>query len=112
MAQIKITKQISKNIKKYRTAHGFTQAKLAELIDMDKVSISCIETGEYNLSLKSLERFAEIFSVPIIDLLRENSSDIQSQAEHIADMLYDLAPEEREAIVRIVRDIVSISKRK
>ncbi len=105
-----ITKQISKNIKKYRKEHGYTQAHLAELIDMEIVSISRIETGDYNISLKSLENFAKIFNVSILDLLREDAEGVDDQAKHLADILIPLSKEERTSIINIVKEIVSVRK--
>lgn len=112
MTDIEVTKKISANIKKFRIERGLTQAQLAELIEMEQVSISRIESGHYNISLKSLERFAKILKVQVIDLIRKDSTEIQSQANLIADILHGLSEEERETIIRIVRDVAHVCKSK
>ena len=65
------------NIKKYRTIRGFSQAKLAEIIDISPNFISEIETGKRWLSSDTLVNLAEALNVEVFEFLapRQIQSD-------------------------------------
>ncbi|HJC46444.1 MAG TPA: helix-turn-helix domain-containing protein [Candidatus Lachnoclostridium pullistercoris] len=62
-------KVIGINIKKYRKAAGFTQEKLAELLDVSTVHMSHIECGHVSMSLEVLLRLCDCLSVTPNELL-------------------------------------------
>ena len=57
--------KISKNIKKLRSEHGFTQDKLAEELHVTRQAISSWETGRTQPDSQMLISLSEVFSVPI-----------------------------------------------
>lgn len=57
--------KISKNIKKLRSDHGFTQDKLAEELHVTRQAISSWETGRTQPDSQMLISLSEVFSVPI-----------------------------------------------
>ncbi len=57
--------KISKNIKKLRSEHGFTQDRLAEELHVTRQAISSWETGRTQPDSQMLISLSEIFSVPI-----------------------------------------------
>lgn len=57
--------KISKNIKKLRSEHGFTQDRLAEELHVTRQAISSWETGRTQPDSQMLINLSEIFSVPI-----------------------------------------------
>lgn len=60
-----LKKLLGKNVKKYRKLNGFTQEKLAEVIGVEVISISSIETGRYFPSPDNLVKIAETLNIPI-----------------------------------------------
>ncbi len=57
--------KISKNIKKLRSEHGYTQDKLAEELHVTRQAISSWETGRTQPDSQMLISLSEVFSVPI-----------------------------------------------
>ena len=49
-----ILNNISIAVVDYRVKHGFSQKQLAEMLDVSQAMVSKYESGDYNISLKSL----------------------------------------------------------
>ncbi len=105
-----LSAQIGKNILNQRKYLGLTQAQLAELVGLENETISRIESGKYNVSISSLERFTQALQIDISDIVRANSENIPSQAESIAVLLQDLDEEEKERVLKIVHEACNLCK--
>ena len=68
---------LGENLKKYRTFKGFSQAKLAEILDISPNFISDIETGKRWLSSDTLVNLAEALNVEVHEFLRPQK-DLES----------------------------------
>ena len=55
-------------IKEYREKSGMKQAELAELVNVRRETIVCLENGRYNPSLKLAMDIAKKFNVQVEDL--------------------------------------------
>ena len=62
---------VSKNLAKYRTASGLTQAELAEKLNYSDKSVSKWERGESLPDLNILIKLANIYNIKLDDFLRE-----------------------------------------
>jgi putative transcriptional regulator len=51
-----------------RAARGWSQADLAERLEVSRQSVNAIETGKYDPSLPLAFRIAELFDLPIEDV--------------------------------------------
>jgi len=60
---------LGSNLKKYRTIKGFSQAKLAEIINISPNFISDIETGKRWLSSDTLVNLATALGVDVFEFL-------------------------------------------
>jgi transcriptional regulator with XRE-family HTH domain len=58
-------------IRHYRRLRRLTQADLAERIGTTAATISRLETADMKVSMNWLQRFADIFNIPIADLIEE-----------------------------------------
>lgn len=56
---------LGQNIKKYRKAKCLSQNQLAEIIDLSREHLACIETGKEYISLRKLFLIADALSVPL-----------------------------------------------
>jgi transcriptional regulator with XRE-family HTH domain len=61
---------LGENLKKFRTLKGFSQAKLAEILDISPNFISDIETGKRWLSSDTLVNLAEALNIDVYEFLR------------------------------------------
>ena len=63
MTESDLRATLGSNVKKYRILKGFSQAKLAEILDLSPNFISEIETGKRWLSSDTLVNLAEALNV-------------------------------------------------
>ena len=110
MTRRSIAKVAAENIARRRKAAGLTQAQVAERLSVEKESISRMESGRIALNLERLQQFADIYGCTVADLIKVGTTDVQAQAQGLADMLSPLSQEEREAVVRLVGDTVRLFK--
>ena len=69
---------IGKKIKSIRENQGRTQQDIADLCEFEKSTISRIEAGRTNLTIKSLFKLSRALSVKMVDLIDvENENIIQ-----------------------------------
>ena len=70
-------------LKLIRQYHRMSQVELAEKIDLSKSFISELESGSKKASIDVLERYAELFRIPVSSLLLFAEKTDQSDfAEH------------------------------
>ena len=55
-------------IKEYREKRGMKQSEFAELVNVRRETIVCLENGRYNPSLKLAMDIAKVFDVHVEDL--------------------------------------------
>lgn len=60
---------LGRNIKEYRKAKKLSQNQLAELIDMSREHLACIETGKEFISLRKLFLIADVLGVSLKTLI-------------------------------------------
>jgi transcriptional regulator with XRE-family HTH domain len=63
---------LAKNMKEYRNARGFTQAKLAEKVDTSTHYIGMIETQKKFPSPEMIERIAIALGIDTLDLFKRD----------------------------------------
>ncbi|MBY5034159.1 helix-turn-helix transcriptional regulator [Streptococcus gallolyticus] len=74
------------NLKKLRLEFGMTQKELAEELGTSQQSYMKWETGKTSPTLKSVEKIAQFFDVPISSLVNDNSLNIEDvlNAEYLS----------------------------
>ena len=60
---------LGKNIKKYRKLKNLSQNQLAEMVDLSREHLACIETGKEFIRLRKLFLIADILEVPVKNLI-------------------------------------------
>lgn len=63
-----VEKFLGQNIKKYRKARGFTQAELAEALEIDFKYLSRLETGIATPSIRILDKMSDVLKVEVAQL--------------------------------------------
>ncbi len=61
-------------LKVLRAEHNFTQAKLAELLDVSRQTINAIEKGKFDPSLPLAFKAARLFELKIEDIFDDEQS--------------------------------------
>jgi putative transcriptional regulator len=64
---------LKNRLKVLRAENDWTQARLAEELDVSRQTINAIETGKYDPSLPLAFRIARLFGQPIEEIFTDNS---------------------------------------
>lgn len=67
-----IKKELGKRIKKMRVERGYTQDKMAEIIDISQKALSSIELGENFVSAETLDKILSAFEITAEELFATN----------------------------------------
>ena len=66
-------------VRKFRTAQGLSQEKLAELADIHRTYIGDVERGSRNIALLNMYRIAAALKVPLGKLISEMEKSLSGQ---------------------------------
>jgi transcriptional regulator with XRE-family HTH domain len=88
------------NLKKYRTLKGFSQAQLAEMLDISPNFISDIETGKRWLSSDTLVNLAEALNVEVHELVRPQQTPTDDISAFIQTYTEKAVASASDAVVR------------
>ena len=70
-----LQRRLGDNLRAYREAHGgMSQEDFAAVLGFHRTYLGGIERGERNLSLRSVERIAEVLEMDPLELLKPGSS--------------------------------------
>jgi len=62
---------VGANLRAIRRRTGLSQERMAERLDWHRTYVGGVERGERNLTLRSVERLADLLEVDPLDLLSE-----------------------------------------
>lgn len=99
-------------IAEQRRARGLTQAKLAEMIDLEQEAISRWERGTRMPTLHRLQQLSDALDCSVDQLLQRGSKRPNDQLAVIADALNGLDGDERELVVNFVQQFTDMLKAK
>lgn len=68
-----LQRAVGRSLRAYREQQGLSQEAFADRVGVHRTYMGGLERGERNLTLKSLERIADILEVDPIDLLRPSA---------------------------------------
>lgn len=86
-----LRKVVGKNVAARRKKEGISQQVLAKKVCMNKQTVWRIEAGANNLTIDTLERFAEALNVSAVELLLdwETNGSAAHQALNLVDSIGD-----------------------
>ncbi len=65
-----LQRTVGQNLRAIRFERGYSQEAFADVLGVHRTYLGGLERGERNLTLRSLERLADLLDVPVLDLLR------------------------------------------
>jgi len=102
---------LAERIKSARHAKGYSQAKLAELVDVSTNAIGKLEINYTTVSLKTILRIANALEVDINYLVSDTPLDLkQANDLFIESLLQDFTNEDKELLIQIISAIKSYKK--
>ena len=91
---------LSQNLKRYRAYRKFSQAELAEKLDISIPFLSDIENGKKWVSPRTLAKMADVFCIEAYELLRPEET-LPDDARNIIDRYTaDIAKSFNESLAR------------
>ncbi|MFX1763139.1 helix-turn-helix domain-containing protein [Paraburkholderia sp. A1RI-2L] len=99
-------------IAEQRRARGLTQAKLAEMIDLEQEAVSRWERGTRVPTLHRLQQLSDALDCSVDQLLQRGSKRPDDQMAMIADALEGLDNDERLLVVNFVQQLAGMLKTK
>ncbi|WP_321868109.1 helix-turn-helix domain-containing protein [Paraburkholderia tropica] len=102
-----LAKSVGAALSRWRKGANYTQARAADLLGLEKETISRIETGAISPTLHRLGQFARLYGCPVAAFFAE----ADDSAHRIAALLDGLDAEDRESVIRCAQEISAIAKR-
>jgi transcriptional regulator with XRE-family HTH domain len=106
-----LLERLGRRVAEVRRARGFTQAALAEAIDIETATLSRWENGERAISLSTLANVAELLDVPLARLLDEGKpvpkpkpSVAPAEAE-VLRLFRKASPARRKIVLALLREL-------
>ena len=62
-------------LKVLRAEHNYTQARLAELLDVSRQTINAIEKGKFDPSLPLAFKISKLFELPIEEIFDDSETE-------------------------------------
>jgi transcriptional regulator with XRE-family HTH domain len=105
-------KVIGACIKRKRNETGYTQAMVAEKVNLTTASYAKYETGTAVPDILKLLEIAEFFECGLDELLVSISPKPNDQAKYISSLLANLNRADRAHVVKVVETVCKIAKGK
>jgi transcriptional regulator with XRE-family HTH domain len=99
--------RLGEELAKLRRKKGLTQAQLAEMVNLEPISVSRIETGAVLPSIVRLHDLAAALGVSMARLLGVTDVSAASHARELAALLDPLDPNDRSLLLGIVRQVAA-----
>ncbi|WP_186106621.1 helix-turn-helix domain-containing protein [Burkholderia gladioli] len=99
-------------IAEQRRARGLTQAKLAEMLDLEQEAISRWERGTRVPTLHRLQQLSDALDCSVDQLLQRGSKRPDDQMAMIADALVGLDNDERLLVVNFAQQLAEMLRTK
>lgn len=93
-----------------RKTKGMTQAQVAEIMGVEKETISRMENGVISPTLPRLQQIADILECSPSDLFRAAPANAAEHAQSIGEMIQGLPDNERMLVVSFVSEVVKVFK--
>ena len=99
--------KLGKRIKELRKSKGYTQERLAELINMEQNSISIIESGRNFPTLVTLEKIANVLEVDLSDFFNyDYFNDMEFVKQYTQNRLKKMNDEEFRQVFKYIKSVL------
>jgi transcriptional regulator with XRE-family HTH domain len=102
-----IARTVGATIAERRKSKNMTQAELAEHMDVEKETVSRMETGVISPTLSRLSQLAKFLDCEIADLLQSDSTRVTDQALSLATRMENLNDDQRSVLTRLFGNVAS-----
>ena len=107
-----LAQNVGRSIARYRKLAGFTQAKVADSLNIETETVSRLETGANSATLERLEQFANLYGCQVFAFFHDEIKDMEGPARTVIELLRPLTGEEKQLIVSFVADVSRLFRRR
>ncbi|WP_027188395.1 helix-turn-helix domain-containing protein [Desulfovibrio cuneatus] len=108
MEKDKLIRSVGAAIARQRLHAEMTQAQVAEALEIEKETVSRIETGAISPTITRLAQFAELFGCPVNAFFWQEQGKADDQTITILEMISSLPENKRALIVRFIGEITKV----
>jgi transcriptional regulator with XRE-family HTH domain len=102
---------LGERIKEIRKVRGLTQAKLAEMVDIEQKHVSRIESAKNYPTMDRLEKLAVALNVPLMSFFDfKHLENDEVRALSIEEMLKELDEDSRKLAYKLIRATIKTLK--
>lgn len=104
---MKLKKSVGRRIKEIRKKKGLSQEKLAELVDIEQNTLSCIETGNNFCTAETLEKIINALEIDPAELFDfGHQKDNETLLQEINSMLKK-TPDKIPEVYKVIKAIIN-----
>lgn len=116
MPPTSLSRLVGANIANRRKLLGMSQERLAEVVGLNQVSVSRMESGALAPRFSTLEKLASALNCPVQDFFRPQGQDASIAEASIADMISPLSQNAKgtflEVMAKTAQMLLNIKKEK
>lgn len=103
---------IGKKLKELRLSRGWKQTDVADKVGLSRPAISNIESGKRALTLSTLQRFCEVYSIDIsyFGISTDSYDEAVDLVTRIEALFNDLSDSEKDELYRTIMKLYLMSR--
>ena len=97
-------KTIFENIRFLRKKHGYSQAQVAEFLDLDASGYGKLERGNTDITFSKIEKLAEFYGISVVELISYSNPEIINkniESERIS-VTFEVSPDKRDILLNLI----------
>lgn len=110
--QLQLRHIVGQRIAQKRKDAKLVQREVAEQMNLSTEGYARYERGDSSPDVELLGKLAKILGCSVAELVTETSTDLNAQAQHIANLLESLGSSDRDEVVKIVESVCAVAHKK
>lgn len=110
--QLQLRHIVGQRIAQKRKDAKLVQREVAEQMNLSTEGYARYERGDSSPDVELLGKLAKILGCSVAELVTETSTDLNAQAQHIANLLEGLGSSDRDEVVKIVESVCAVAHKK
>lgn len=110
--QLQLRHIVGQRIAQKRKDAKLVQREVAEQMNLSTEGYARYERGDSSPDVELLGKLAKILGCSVAELVTETSTDLNAQAQHIANLLEGLGSSDRDEVVKCVESVCAVAHKK
>ena len=110
--QLQLRHIVGQRIAQKRKDAKLVQREVAEQLNLSTEGYARYERGDSSPDVELLGKLAKIFECSVAELVTETSTELNAQAQRLANLLEGISSSDRDEIVKIVESCCALAHKK